>query len=235
MEKQCMLEQKFSIPYWQEDDRPREKMILKGKSALSDAELIAIIIGTGSGNKSAVDLGRELFALTNGDLYEFGKLTRVQLSKVKGIGDSKAIAILAALELGRRRKEVITEKKIKIVSSHAAYLQLKGYYQDLMHEESYVMYLDRSNQIIQIKHLSTGGQSGTYVDAKIVFKMGMELCASGMILSHNHPSGQLKPSEQDMKITNKIREFGEMIDLHLLDHLIITDNGYFSFSNENML
>jgi DNA repair protein RadC len=230
-----MLEQKCSIPHWAEDDRPREKMVLKGRHTLSDAELLAIIIGTGSGQKSAVDLGRELLALSNGDLFSFGKLRLNQLTAVKGIGSSKAVAVMAALELGRRRKEMHSEKRIKITSATVAYNLLRGYYQDLMHEECYVIYVNNANDVLQIKQLSIGGQSATLIDAKIVFKLGIDLSATGIILSHNHPSGQLKPSEADLKLTKKIVRFGEMIEMNVLDHLIITDNGYFSFANENLL
>lgn len=230
-----MLVQKNSIPNWAEDDRPREKMVLKGKHTLSNAELLAIIIGTGSGQKSAVDLGRELLALSNGDLQSFGKLGLNQLTAVKGIGASKAIAIMAALELGRRRKEMHQQRKVKITSAEVAYHLLSGYYQDLLHEECYVIFVNNANEVLQIKQHTIGGQSGTLIDAKIVFKHGFELSATGIILSHNHPSGQLKPSEADLKLTKKIVRFGEMIEMNVLDHLIITDNGYFSFANENLL
>lgn len=230
-----MQVQKTTIPHWSEDDRPREKMMLKGRSSLSDAELLAILIGTGTGSKSAVDLGRELLSLSNGNLYEFGKLRLSQLCTVKGIGQSKAVAVLAALELGRRRKDLRTEKRTKITSSLKAYQELKVYFSDLMHEEFFVLYLNRGNKVLQVKQLSIGGTSGTYVDPKIIFKYGMDLAASGIILAHNHPSGNLKPSESDQKLTKKIKQFGELIEMPVLDHLIITDNGYFSFSDQELL
>lgn len=230
-----MQVQNTTIPCWSEEDRPREKMILKGRNSLSDAELLAILIGTGTGSKSAVDLGRELLSLCNGNLYEFGKLRLSQLCAVKGIGHSKAISVLAALELGRRRKDLRAEKKPKITGSYKAYQELKGYFSDLMHEEFFVLYLNRANKVLQVKQLSIGGTSGTYVDPKIIFKNGMDLAASGIILAHNHPSGNLKPSEADIKLTKKIKQFGELIEMPVLDHLIITDNGYFSFSDQELL
>lgn len=230
-----MQVQNTTIPCWSEEDRPREKMILKGRNSLSDAELLAILIGTGTGSKSAVDLGRELLSLCNGNLYEFGKLRLSQLCAVKGIGHSKAISVMAALELGRRRKDLRAEKKPKITGSLKAYQELKGYFYDLMHEEFFVLYLNRANKVLQVKQLSIGGTSGTYVDPKIIFKNGMDLAASGIILAHNHPSGNLKPSEADIKLTKKIKQFGELIEMPVLDHLIITDNGYFSFSDQELL
>lgn len=230
-----MYQKQLAIKNWAEDDRPREKMMLKGKHTLSDAELIAILIGTGSGSKSAVDLARELLSLTDGDLYEFGKLRYSHLCNIKGIGASKAISILAALELGRRKKEYTKKKRNKIDSSLKAYQEFKGYFSDLTHEEFFVLYLNRGNQVLQVKQISIGGTAGTYVDPKIIFKYGMDLAASGIILAHNHPSGQLKPSKEDEKITKKIKQFGELIEMPVLDHLIITDNGYFSFSDQELL
>ncbi|AEA45127.1 RadC family protein [Fluviicola taffensis] len=230
-----MIQKQLSIRNWAEDDRPREKMILKGKSVLSDAELIAILIGTGSGDKSAVDLGRELLSLSDGCLYEFGKLRLSQLCEVKGIGRSKAISILAALELGRRRKELRADKKPKIDSVQKAYEELKGYFTDLTHEEFYILYLNNSNEILQVKQLSIGGITGTFVDPKIIFKHGIDLSACGIILAHNHPSGILIPSDQDKRLTKRIQQFGMLIEMNVIDHLIITDNGYFSFADQNLL
>lgn len=230
-----MFEQKTTIRQWAEDDRPREKLMLKGKNALSDAELIAILIGTGSGKKSAVDLGRDLLALSNGNLHDFGKLRLAQLCSIKGIGESKAISILAALELGRRRSEKERTKNVKITGPEVAYELLKRFFADLMHEEFYVIFLNRANDVIQIKQLSVGGVAGTVVDAKILFKAGFDCSASAFVIAHNHPSGNLKPSEKDIQVTNEIRVFAEMIDMPLIDHLIITDNGYFSFADNDYL
>jgi DNA repair protein RadC len=236
MEKKSEMQvQKMTIRHWSEEDRPREKMMLKGRNSLSDAELIAILIGTGSGSKSAVDLARELLLLSKGDLYEFGKLRLSQFCEVKGIGKSKAVSILAALELGRRRKEIRTKKRPKMDSSERAFKELRPYFTDLSHEEFFVMYLNRANELIRVKQLSIGGVSGTYVDPKIIFKYGIDMDASAVILAHNHPSGNRKPSESDKKITKQIKQFGELIEMPVLDHLIITDNGYFSFSDQELL
>ncbi len=224
-----------AIPQWAEDDRPREKMMLKGKNALSDAELVAILIGTGTGAKSAVDLGRELLSLTNGDLYRFGQLRHSQLCEIKGIGDSKAITIMAALELGRRRKETDKEENVKINSSHSAYLELRPLFQDLYHEEFYALFLNRANEVLEKRQLSIGGSSGTVVDSKILFKAGIDCGASAMILAHNHPSGALKPSNEDIKLTKRLTQCGEIMEMSVLDHLIITDNGYFSFADKGMI
>lgn len=227
--------QSNSIPMWAEDDRPREKMMNKGRNALSDAELVAILIGTGSGNKSAVDLGREVLALTNGDLYEFGKLRMKQLCDIKGIGQSKAISILAALELGRRRKEHSFVKRPKITTAEHAYLVFQPYFSDLSHEEFYVAFLNRANEVLAVKQISIGGTAGTYVDAKIIFKQGIDIGASAMVLAHNHPSGNKKPSLSDEKLTKNIDQFGKMIEMPVLDHIIVTDNGYFSFTQNGLL
>ncbi len=224
-----------TIPHWAEDDKPREKMMLKGKNALSDAELIAILIGTGSATKTAVDLGRELLQLANGDLYRFGQLRLSQLCEVKGIGESKAISILAALELGRRRKETEHDKKNKITSSKTAYDEVKPYFQDLQHEEFYALYLNQANTVIQVKQMSVGGVSGTYVDAKVIYKAALDYTASAVILAHNHPSGNLKPSPQDISLTKKLTLAGEQLEIPVLDHLIVSDNGYFSFSDNGLM
>lgn len=230
-----MSKNTVSIREWAEDDRPREKMLRKGKNTLSDAELIAIIIGQGSLNKTAVDLARELLRLANDDLYEFGKLQLLQLCAVKGIGEAKAVAILAAMELGRRRRESPALKKRKIFSSIHSYDLVKSFYKDLLHEEFHIIYLSRASEVLGIRKISMGGTTGTYVDAKMVFKTAMEFNASALILTHNHPSGNCRPSPDDERLTRKLREFGSMIEMPILDHLIITDNGYFSFSDNGLM
>jgi len=227
---------KNSIPMWSEDDRPREKLMTKGKSTLSDAELIAILIGTGTtGNKSAVDLARELLGLVGGDLYEFGKLSLEQLRLVKGIGESKAVTILAALELGRRRKEKQAEKKPRILSSRHTYEMISPYYADLEHEEFHIILINRASEVLGIRQVSLGGMAGTYVDPKIIFKTAINIGASGLILTHNHPSGNCSPSYNDEQLTRKISQFGAMIEMPVMDHIIVTDNGYFSFSDNSLL
>lgn len=224
-----------AIPQWAEDDRPREKMMLKGKNALSDAELVAILIGTGTGSKSAVDLGRELLSLTGGDLYKFGQLRHSQLCEVKGIGASKAITIMAALELGRRRKEIDQEEAVKINSAYSAYVALKPLFQDLRHEEFYALFMNKANEVLEKRQLSIGGTSGTVVDSKILFKAGIDCGASAMILAHNHPSGALRPSQEDVKLTRRLVQCGEIMEMSVLDHLILTDNGYFSFADKGLI
>src|SRR6218665_2608007 len=186
-------------------------MVLKGKNALSDAELIAILIGTGSSSKTAVDLARELLQMTDGDLYRFGQLRLPQLCEIKGIGESKAISILAALELGRRRKEIGQEKKKKIGSAKTAYNELKPYFEDLQHEEFYALFLNQANFVIQVKQISIGGVSGTYVDNKVIYKAALDCTASALILAHNHPSGNLKPSPQDISLTKRLVYAGEQL------------------------
>jgi DNA repair protein RadC len=230
-----MKPQNLAIPMWAEDDKPREKFMLKGRTALSDAELIAILIGTGTGNKTAVDLARECLQLTQGDLNAFGKLRLAQLCDVKGIGPSKAISILAALELGRRRRESEAPKRKRITSSQEAFELLQPYFLDLQHEEFYTIYLNRANEVLATDRLSVGGTSGTFVDAKILFKKGMDCAASGIILAHNHPSGQKRPSGNDEALTKKLVQFGQLIEMPVLDHLILTDNGYFSFADQQLL
>lgn len=230
-----MHTQHIPIPNWAVSDRPREKMITKGRKTLSDSELLAILIGTGSGLKSAVDLGREIMAMVNNNLNELGKLTVKQLCAVKGIGESKAISILAALELGRRKKEEIVVKRKKIKSAQDCYHELLPYFSDLQHEEFYIMLLNRANEIIGIRQVSIGGSIGTIVDPKIVFKIAIDFGACGMILSHNHPSGNLKPSDADISLTKRLRVLGNLMDIPVLDHLIISDNGYFSFLDNEIL
>ena len=225
-----------SIPNWSKDDRPREKMILKGKNSLSNAELIAILIGTGAGTKTAVDLARELLALADGDLYRFGQLRMSKLCEIKGVGEAKAITILAAMELGRRRREMsLPEKKPKIVSAEHAYKEFKPTFEDLVHEEFYVLYLNRANEVITKKQLSVGGTAGTYVDSKIIFKEGIDCSAAAMILAHNHPSGILEASDQDIKLTKRIVQCAAVMEMPVLDHLIVTDNGYLSFSEQGLI
>ncbi len=224
-----------SIKSWAEDDRPREKMILKGRNTLSDAELLAILLGTGTRDLSAVELAQVLLQSVNNDLSNFSKYSINELKKFKGIGEAKAVGIVAALELGRRRKETEQKAKVKITSSKQVYDHMRSYLSDLQHEEFFVIYVNRANEIIQTKQISIGGLSGTIADGKVIFKQALELSTHGLILVHNHPSGQLKPSDPDRQLTKKMVEFGKYIDLCVLDHLIYTDNGYFSFADEGIL
>ncbi len=229
------MQSNLSIKSWAEDDRPREKLILKGKHNLSDSELLAIIIGSGNKQKSAIDLAKELLNSVSNDLGVFAKLSVDDLKKFNGVGEAKAISIIAALEFGKRRKEIQQPEKVKLTSSSQVYTFIENTFLDLIHEEFHVVLLNRANQFISIEHISSGGFSSTVVDAKIVFKKALEKNAHAMILCHNHPSGQLKPSIEDITLTKNLREFSKILDISILDHIIFTDNGYFSFADEGIL
>ena len=222
------------IRSWAEDDRPREKLLLKGKSTLSDAELIAILIGSGNTEETAVDLSKRILQSLNNNLSELGKLTVKDLMQFKGIGEAKAISIIAALELGRRRKDAEPEKRIKITDSRSAFDTIYPHLGDLNHEEFWVIFLNRANAVIGKQNISKGGVSGTVVDPKVVFKMAVQFPASGIILAHNHPSGNLKPSQADHQLTRKLKEAGKALDIPVLDHLIIGERDYFSFVDEGV-
>jgi len=222
------------INQWAEDDRPREKFLLKGKSTLSDSELLAILIGSGSRNESAVQLCQRVLASAENNLNTLGKMSIAQLLQFKGIGEAKAISIAAALELGRRRRaEEVIELK-KITSSKAVFDIMQPIIGELPHEEFWVLYLNNSNKVIYKAQLSKGGITGTVVDIRIIFKIAFEQNATGLILSHNHPSGKLIASEADLKITKRIREAGQTLEIQVLDHIIITENGYLSFQDEGV-
>ena len=223
----------FPIRNWSDDDRPREKLMLKGKSVLSDAELIAILIGSGSRNESAVDLSKRILASAD-SLNSLGKMSISQLMNFKGIGEAKAIAIIAALELGRRRRAEDTVELVKITSSKLVFEIMQPIIGELPHEEFWVLFLNNSNKIISKSQLSKGGITGTIVDARLVFKLALENGATGLILCHNHPSGNLQPSEADKEITKKLKLAGESLDVKVLDHLIITESKYYSFVDEGI-
>lgn len=223
----------FPITDWAEDDRPREKLMLKGKSALSDAELIAILIGSGSRNESAVDLSKRIL-VSAGGINSLAKLSVSQLMKFKGIGEAKAITIIAALELGRRRKAEDAPELKKITSSKAVFEIMQPEIGELPHEEFWVLFLNNSNAVISKSQLSKGGITGTSVDIRLIFKLALENSATGLILCHNHPSGNLKPSDADKKITRKICDAGDNLDVKVLDHLIITESKYYSFVDEGI-
>lgn len=230
-----MQSQNLSIKSWAENDRPREKLMLQGRAALSDAELIAILIGSGSKNETAVELSKRILNDSSNNLNELGKLSLEQLQTYKGIGEAKAISIAAALELGRRRSATVNHSKPKITSSKSAFLHLLPKLEDLPHEEFWIILLSRSNSILQTVNISKGGVSGTVADAKIIFKTALKFQASGIILAHNHPSGNLRPSEEDKRLTLKLVEGAKLLDFVILDHIIIGDNNYFSFADENLL
>lgn len=225
----------LSIKAWAEDDRPREKLVLKGKSALSDAELIAILIGSGSRNVSAVDLSKNILSSVNNNLNQLGKLSVSDLVKFKGIGEAKAVSIITALELGRRRR--LEEALIipKITCSKSVFDIMQPLIGELAHEEFWIVYLNNSNKVLLKEQSSKGGLTGTLVDVRLVFKKAIDLCATAIILCHNHPSGKLQPSTADKSITSKLKNAGTTLDIKVLDHLIITENAYFSFADENLM
>ncbi len=225
----------FSIKNWNEDDRPREKLLMKGRIALSDAELIAILIGSGSRNESAVSLSQRILASVCNNLSELGRLSIPELMEFKGIGEAKAISIAAAMELGRRRRTGEALDRKKITSSNSVFEYVQPIIGELPHEEFWILYLNNSNKIIKSAQLSKGGITGTVVDVRLAFKEALQLGAVGIILAHNHPSGTLKPSQADIQLTKKLKIAGESLDIKVLDHLIITEKAYFSFADENML
>lgn len=218
-----------------EEDRPREKLLLKGKSALTDAELIAILIGSGTTSLSAVDLARNILRSVDNDLGSLARMTVKDLQRFKGIGEAKAISIVSALELGRRRKETEPRKKIKILGSGDVYQLMKAELQDETVEFFYAVFLSNANFVIRKQLISQGGTAATVVDPKVIFKHAMDHFAASIILVHNHPSGNLKPSRQDMELTKKLVAAGKSLDLPVLDHVIFGDSGYFSFADEGQL
>ena len=225
----------LNIKSWAEEDRPREKLLLKGKASLSEAELIGILIGSGTRSMSAVDLSKHILNQSGNDLNQLAKLSVKDLMKFKGIGEAKAISIVSALELGRRRKDTEPQKKPQITSSEDAYKIISPELLDNRHEEFWILLLNRRNIVIKKQLISSGGVTGTVADPKIIFKSALEELACGIILAHNHPSGNLKPSQQDIHLTKKMTEGGRVLEIPVLDHIIFTDNGYFSFADENML
>ena len=225
----------FPITNWAEDDRPREKLIVKGKNVLSDAELIAILIGSGSRNESAVQLSKRILSSFDNNLNALGKLSLKQLTTFKGIGEAKAISIIAAMELGRRRRELEVIELKQIGTSKSVFEIMQPIIGELQHEEFWILYLNYSNKVIAKSQLSKGGITGTVVDVRIVFKTALEQNATSIILSHNHPSGKLQPSEADISITKKIKLAGQQLDIPVLDHIIITEKGFYSFNDNGIL
>jgi DNA repair protein RadC len=225
----------FSIKNWNQDDQPREKLLYKGKVALSDAELVAILIGSGNREESAVALCKRILASVDNNLSELGKLSIKQLMAFKGIGEAKAISIAAAMELGRRRRSEEALEREKITSSASVFELMQPIIGELEHEEFWIIYLNNSNKVIQKNQLSKGGITGTLVDVRLVLKNALEVGATGLILAHNHPSGTLKPSEADKQITKKLKIASQSLDIKVLDHLIVTEKAYFSFADENIL
>jgi len=223
------------IKSWHEADRPREKLLNKGCFALSDAELIAILIGSGSRNETAVDLAKRILASVDYNLQSLAKLSVEELMQFKGIGEAKAISIITALELGKRRRLEKALKIKKITSSKSVYELMQPLLGDLKHEEFWILFLNNANVVLSKQCLSKGGLTGTLVDTRLVFKPALAQLATGIILCHNHPSGTLNPSESDKQLTQKITRAGQTLDIKVLDHLIITEKAYFSFADEGLL
>lgn len=228
-------QENLSIKSWSLEDRPREKLYHKGREALSNAELVAILLGSGSRNETAVSLAKRVLASVDNDLNRLGKLELEDLMKFKGIGEAKAITVAASLELGRRRKMEVSATRPKIVLSNDVYSYMASRLQDLPHEEFHVIYLNRRNEIIKDACISRGGVSATLVDPKIVFKKALQLLASSLILVHNHPSEGASPSNSDIKLTKKLQEGAKLLDISVLDHVIIAGKTYHSFADEGMI
>lgn len=227
-------ENNLSIKSWAEEDRPREKLSAQGRRALTDAELIAILIGSGSRTESAVELSKRILHHYGNDLNNLGKASINELSKFKGIGEAKAISIIAALEVGRRRNETEAKPPDSINGSKDAFNIMHRYFLDLSHEEFWVILLGRSGKVIAKELVSKGGISGTVADPRIIFHIALQHHAVSVVLIHNHPSGNLKPSQQDIELTKKIAAAGRMLEINIFDHLIITNDGYYSFADEGM-
>lgn len=225
----------LSIKSWSEDDRPREKLLTKGPDALSDAELMAILLRSGSVDETAVDLGRRILADWNSNLNELGRAKIDQLMAYKGMGEAKAITILAALELGRRRQASAPDDKPQIKSSTDAYRILGPLLADKDHEQFWILFLNRGNRVIGRDMVSIGGITGTLVDPKVIYRQALTAQATGIILAHNHPSGTLQPSEADIQITRKLVQAGLLLDIKVMDHLIISPQGFFSFCDQGMI
>jgi DNA repair protein RadC len=224
-----------NIRSWAEEDSPREKLLLKGRAALSDAELVAILIGTGTTSLSAVDVAKEMMSSVGNNINDLAKQSVKDLMKNKGIGEAKAITIVAALELGRRRKDSGADQKRKIKGPQDIYDEMKPYLMDLRHEEFWILLLNQGNFVLKVVRVSSGGVSGTIADARMIFKAAIENLASSVILVHNHPSGQLRASEADKHLTASIVSSGQMLGIPVLDHLIFTDEGFLSFVDEGLI
>jgi len=228
-------EESKSIKTWNEDERPREKLVLKGKETLTDAELLGILIGSGTPQISAVALCAEILEFANNDLSVLGKLSVTDLCKFKGIGPAKAITIVAALEIGRRRQSENVQKIKKIGSSRDVYNIFLALLADIPHEEFWVLFLNQANKIIGKEKISSGGVSSTIADKRMIVKSALERLATGIILVHNHPSGNLKPSQSDIDLTNKTKAAAKLLDILVLDHIIVSSSGYYSFADEGMI
>ncbi len=225
----------FSIKNWSEDDRPREKLLLKGKNALSNSELMAILIGSGNRDESAVALSKRILTTIDDDLNQLAKMSVADLIKFKGIGEAKAVSIVTALELGRRQRLQESMELSKITCSKDIFNLMHPIIGELSHEEFWIIFLNNANKVIGKQQLSKGGITATVVDVRLLFKRVLEVGATNIILCHNHPAGTLKPSKQDVNITEKLKNAGTLLDVKVLDHLIVTDKDYYSFADEGVV
>lgn len=229
------MDKKLSLKDLALEDRPREKLLHKGRKALSDSELIAILISSGNAEESAIQLSQRILNAYANDISRISELSVADLCKFKGIGEAKAISIIAALELGRRNKERSKDSLKSIQSSSDAFEEFYPVLSDLVHEEFYALFLNRANKVIRKVCVSSGGISGTVVDQRLIFKQALELHSTSIIIAHNHPSGNLKPSAEDLKITQKIKEAGRLMEINLIDHLILAGRQFYSFADEGCL
>lgn len=226
---------RLTIKSWASDDQPREKLLQQGQSTLSNAELIAILIGSGHASESAVELAQRILNASGNDLHELGNISAAELMNFRGIGEAKAVSIMAALELGRRRKDQSYVKKPRIRSSHQAFLEVFDLFENLPHEEFWILMLNRGNRLIARKRISQGGISGTIADTRLIFKHSLEKLASSVILCHNHPSGTLYPSDADVELTKNLMDAGKLLEIKIIDHLIIANGNYMSLSDAGMI
>ncbi|MGM9477481.1 RadC family protein [Pedobacter sp. GSP4] len=226
---------KLRIKLWAEEDRPREKLLLHGRRHLTDAELIAILIGSGNKSETAVDLSKRILAFYGNNLMKLGSASIQDLAKFKGIGEAKALTVIAALELGLRRKETVEEVITQITTSNDVYKYLNQTFANLHYEEFWILLLNRSNHIIGKFLISRGGQAGTVADPKIIFKIALENNAANIVLAHNHPSGNLRPSDSDDKLTQDLVASGNLLGLYVVDHLIFANNRYYSYKDEDLI
>ena len=228
-------ESRLSIRDWAKDDRPREKLMALGSGSLSDAELIAILIRSGSTKESALDLAKRIMGQVGNDLHRLGGKSVVELTEFKGMGEAKAIAIVAALELGRRRRTTEVQERPSVTTSSSAYELVRAKISDLPHEEFWLLLLDRGNRLLESRAVSKGGLHGTVADPKMIFKAALDRRASSIVLCHNHPSGQLRPSQEDIALTRKLVDGARLLDIAIHDHLIVASGGYYSFADNGML
>ena len=231
-----MMQKFTSIKNWASEDRTREKLLQKGPESLSNAELLAILINTGTANKSAIDIAKDILEKSHQNLLELGRLSLTDIKHIKGIGEKKAVTLMASLELGKRRQLASALERPKILSSTDSFNLLSPYLLDKTVEEFYVIFMNAGNYLITIEPISNGGITATVVDARIIFKKALEYAGvTQLIVAHNHPSGNLIPSETDKRLTEKIKEGGKLLDIRLLDHLIIASNSFYSFSDSGLL